>query len=91
MTRAQLLAFCMPAATNEEPHCRGCKSHVVEDFRRIREHPLVSKRIPIYGCTYNVRTGRLEEVEEPVPSVRGQPDWTGQKAKRVLGAQIEFV
>ncbi len=35
---------------------------VVDDVRRIREHPLVPSRIPIYGYIYNVRTGRLEEV-----------------------------
>jgi carbonic anhydrase len=35
---------------------------VVDDVRRIREHPLVPARIPIYGYIYNVRTGRLEEV-----------------------------
>jgi len=32
--------------------------------RTIREHPLVPKRIPIYGYIYNVRTGQLEEVPE---------------------------
>jgi carbonic anhydrase len=35
---------------------------VVDDVRRIREHPLVPARIPIHGYIYNVRTGRLEEV-----------------------------
>ena len=35
---------------------------VVEDVERIREHPLVPKRIPIYGYVYDVRTGRLVEV-----------------------------
>ena len=32
---------------------------VVDDVRRIREHPLVPKEIPIYGLIYDVRTGRL--------------------------------
>jgi carbonic anhydrase len=35
---------------------------VVDDVRRIREHPLVPARIPIYGYVYNVKTGNLEEV-----------------------------
>ena len=35
---------------------------VVDDVRRIREHPLVPPRIPIYGYVYNVETGNLEEV-----------------------------
>ena len=40
------------------------RASVVDDVRRIREHPLVPKRIPIYGYIYNVRTGRLEVVKE---------------------------
>jgi len=35
---------------------------VVDDVRRIREHPLVPARLPIYGYVYNVKTGNLEEV-----------------------------
>ena len=35
---------------------------VVDDVRRIREHPLVPARIPIYGYVYDVTTGRLVEV-----------------------------
>jgi carbonic anhydrase len=42
------------------------RASVVDDVRRIREHPLVPKRIPIYGYIYNVRTGRLEEVKEAI-------------------------
>jgi carbonic anhydrase len=37
---------------------------VIDDVRTIRLHPLVPKRIPIYGYTYNVKTGQLEEVPE---------------------------
>ena len=37
---------------------------VVEDVRRIREHPLVPSRIPIYGFVYQVKTGILQEMEE---------------------------
>jgi len=35
---------------------------VVEDVRRIREHPLVPKSIPIYGYLYDVKSGKLVEV-----------------------------
>jgi carbonic anhydrase len=37
---------------------------VVEDVTRIRTHPLVPGRIPIYGYIYDVTTGRLVEVDE---------------------------
>jgi carbonic anhydrase len=35
---------------------------VVEDVSRIRAHPLVPARIPIYGYVYDVKTGRLLEI-----------------------------
>jgi carbonic anhydrase len=37
---------------------------VVDDVARIRDHPLVPGRIPIYGFIYDVSTGRLVEVPE---------------------------
>jgi carbonic anhydrase len=37
---------------------------VVEDVARIRSHPLVPGRIPVYGYLYDVATGRLVEVPE---------------------------
>ena len=37
---------------------------IVDDVRRIREHPLVPSRIPIHGFLYDVRSGRLIEVPE---------------------------
>jgi carbonic anhydrase len=37
---------------------------VVEDVTRIRNHPLVSSDIPVYGYLYDVRTGRLNEVPD---------------------------
>jgi carbonic anhydrase len=37
---------------------------VVADVRRIREHPLVPGRIPVYGYIYDVTTGRLIEVPD---------------------------
>ncbi len=35
---------------------------VVDDVQRIRSHPLVPARIPIYGYIYDVKTGKLVEV-----------------------------
>jgi carbonic anhydrase len=43
---------------------------VVDDVARIRNHPLVPARIPIYGYIYNVGTGRLEEVEQATAAGR---------------------
>jgi carbonic anhydrase len=37
---------------------------VLDDVTRIRHHPLVPATIPIYGYIYDVRGGRLIEVEE---------------------------
>lgn len=37
---------------------------VLDDVRRIREHPLVPARIAIHGFIYQVETGQLVEVEE---------------------------
>lgn len=36
---------------------------VIDDVERIRNHPLVPKLIPIYGFIYDVRSGKLIEVE----------------------------
>jgi carbonic anhydrase len=37
---------------------------LVGDVRRIRNHPLIPKSIPVYGYIYDVRTGKLDEVPE---------------------------
>jgi carbonic anhydrase len=37
---------------------------VLADVRRLREHPLVPARIPIYGFIFDVKTGRLNEVRQ---------------------------
>lgn len=42
---------------------RNQADSVTEDVRRIRNHPLVPKDIPIYGFIYDVKTGRLNEVK----------------------------
>jgi Carbonic anhydrase len=40
------------------------RQSVIDDVRRIREHPLVPARIPIHGFIYEVETGKLLEIEE---------------------------
>jgi carbonic anhydrase len=37
---------------------------LVEDVSRIRNHPLVPRRIPIYGYVYDVKTGQLIEIPD---------------------------
>lgn len=44
---------------------------VVDDVERIRRHPLVPGRIPIYGYIYDVSSGRLIEV--PAATRAGAP------------------
>jgi carbonic anhydrase len=39
------------------------KQSVLDDVARVRAHPLVPKTIPVYGFLYDVRSGRLIEVE----------------------------
>jgi carbonic anhydrase len=39
------------------------KQAIVDDVARIRNHPLVPKSIPIHGYLYDVRSGKLLEVE----------------------------
>ena len=38
------------------------KKSILEDVRMIREHPLVSDAVSVYGFLYDVHTGKLEEV-----------------------------
>jgi carbonic anhydrase len=40
------------------------KQAVVDDVQRIRTHPLVPKSIPVYGYIYDVKNGKLIEIEE---------------------------
>jgi len=39
------------------------KQSVLDDVTRIRNHPLVPKSIPVHGYIYDVRSGKLLEVE----------------------------
>ena len=45
---------------------------VLADVRRIRNHPLVPARIPVYGYIYDVRSGRLVEVPEATAAGRAR-------------------
>ena len=42
---------------------RNQKQAVLDDVARIRNHPLVPKSIPVFGFLYDVRSGKLLEVE----------------------------
>ena len=37
---------------------------VIDDVERIRHHPLIPESIPIHGFVYDVRSGRLLEVDD---------------------------
>lgn len=37
---------------------------LIEDVKKLRAHPLVSPRIPIYGYMYDIETGALTEIKE---------------------------
>jgi len=43
---------------------------VTDDVARIRAHPLVPRRIPIYGYIYDVKTGKLIEVPDATAAGR---------------------
>ena len=43
---------------------------VTDDVARIRAHPLVPRRIPIYGYVYDVKTGKLMEVPDATAAGR---------------------
>ena len=45
---------------------------VTADVRRIRNHPLVPKTIPIYGYIYDVRSGKLLEVPDAMNAGQAQ-------------------
>ncbi len=45
---------------------------VTTDVQRIRNHPLVPKNIPVYGYIYDVKTGKLNEVESATLAGKAQ-------------------
>jgi carbonic anhydrase len=58
---------------------RDLKQSVVADVARIRTHPLVPSRIPIYGYIYDVTNGKLVEVPEATQA--GEADAQARAAK----------
>ncbi|MBC7795303.1 MAG: carbonic anhydrase [Pyrinomonadaceae bacterium] len=46
------------------------KGSVVDDVKRVRNHALVPKTIPIYGYLYDVKSGKLIEIEEATTAGR---------------------
>jgi carbonic anhydrase len=42
---------------------KDAKQAVLDDVERIRNHPLVPKSIPVFGFIYDVKSGKLLEVE----------------------------
>ena len=65
--RQEYGAFQTPAWLCLWRACRagnGPEPRPSPDVRRIREHPLVSGRIPIDGFIYQVETGELIEIAE---------------------------
>ena len=52
------------------------KRAVIDDVERIRNHPLVPASIPFYGYLYDVKTGKLIEIEE-AKVIRPHPTVTG--------------
>jgi carbonic anhydrase len=47
---------------------------VVEDVSRIRAHPLVPRRIPVYGYVYDVKTGQLIEIPDATKAGQAAAD-----------------
>ena len=42
---------------------QDAKEAVLDDVARIRNHPLIPRTIPVYGYIYDVKSGKLIEVE----------------------------
>jgi carbonic anhydrase len=61
------------------------KQSVVDDVTRIRRHPLVPRTIPIYGYIYDVKTGKLVEVEEATRAGRVEE---AARAARVADVEV---
>jgi carbonic anhydrase len=55
------------------------ESSVAQDVRRIRQHPLVPKTVPIYGYVYDVHTGRLNEVKQATEAGRASSVASSEK------------
>lgn len=42
---------------------KDARQAVLDDVARIRNHPLIPKSIPVHGYIYDVKSGKLSEVE----------------------------
>src|SRR6267154_865018 len=62
---------------------KDAKQAVVDDVTRIRRHPLVPKNIPVYGYIYDVKTGRLVEVEEATRAGRSEESTRARRVDEV--------
>lgn len=62
---------------------RDMKSSVVDDVQRIRNHPLIPTDIPIYGYIYDVKSGKLMEVEEATEVGRASEHEPAKRQKTV--------
>ena len=62
--RSMAAVRCSAQSSSHSSIDSGFGGAVVDDVRRIRQHPLVPGRIPIYGYVYDVRSGKLNEVGE---------------------------
>ncbi len=56
---------------------------VVDDVARIRRHPLVPKSIPIYGYLYDVKTGKLAEVDRATQAGRAASESATSDVRRI--------
>ncbi|MFL5481900.1 MAG: beta-class carbonic anhydrase [Gemmatimonadaceae bacterium] len=63
---------------------KNTRQAVVDDVARIRQHPLVPKNIPVYGYVYEVKTGKLVEVEEATRAGRAE-----EAPRAVLAADVK--
>ena len=55
---------------------KDARQAVLDDVARIKTHPLIPKTIPVHGYIYDVKTGKLVEVEG-AKSV-GAAGWTSR-------------
>jgi len=62
---------------------KDAKQAVVDDVTRIRRHPLVPKNIPVYGYIYDVKTGRLVEVEDATRAGRSEESTRARRVDEV--------
>lgn len=51
---------------------KNLRASVLEDVQRIRASPLINPSVPIYGYVYDVKTGKLNEVEEATQAGKAQ-------------------